>query len=1032
MASSLTQHIQFENWTPQGVADWLKGLDESLAVYVDSFLMYSIDGKKLMMLNHADLEKIGISKMGHQELVLEAVDLLRALRYTLDTENLQSLALQLGCKARNVVAELQVRHGENDQNRANVLRGELQRKRLSVTVLSYVADLLTTLKNLVSWLDRAPFEGIYDICRLRNSVVKIGLDLVTVTQRESSYVDPEETITKSCKTLIEYCEGLVRDTKDPLVIQPAALELATIRKKQGEELGMNILSAYNGIHGISSIKDMSPADLCSKIEKGDEVLQVNGQTVLGWQLKQLVKILKDKPKEVTLLLKKRPRHINPLGSMPNHKRLAAKHAQQAATLPKSLKKRRSREGEVKQTRPSLQEFVSPADDIYVTKDTPDSNDPDGDGNASDNDVFRSGSESPQYTLPVMPDAKQRRATVSGGSPTFERNSLMVEDPVIRPKSQAINQVEREAALAVLAMAENSLKNQAAEETADGSVAGSTGGNNGGPLKEMGSENSFGQKGLSETEMDDSVFAPNKEDREQSQKNHCADTKRQEFRVAKPTPVLLETPAVHIPKPPVPISESSVPASSPCLQGRPPSPKSAPPKRKKPSSSSQTKPSPARDLPTVVTKPSTESSVVIKPKPVVPEKPSVLKATASETLRAVKDKAVPLSDLQAVDSVAADKTEPVAMENSAPVSRLEPSETEKTGPAVLEAPVGQDHRPASVQREIQKAVATDVQHKDTPQLMKIKKLDSPRATDGISQSSSEGETTPKVKKKVEFSADSKDAPQEISYMHIVVGGVLQKIPIEKSNSVGSDSPPVKMRQKSGSRRLDRRVSCKDLGKGDCEGWLYKRKEKDRVLSKHWNKRWCVLKNCNLYYYKDRNDLKAEGVIYLPAFQVSPAPTLKTKKYAFKVHNPGTTFYFASERQDDMSKWMNKMGLAAISFDTSQVLTTGGFIKPEPRGNHLGIQNTYYSESEDEGDDSTSTVFGSALSLNSLSSIGSSNPSQASPPGHRRVVALASDPGSHGFHPHSQPHPPPPGSPPTRHDRSGKIRDLQGERGGSARH
>ena len=69
----------------------------------------------------------------------------------------------------------------------------------------------------------------------------------------------------------------------------------------------------------------------------------------------------------------------------------------------------------------------------MCRDTPDTND--GDGNDTDNDVFRSGSESPQYTLPVMPDAKQRRATVSGGSPTFERNSLMVEDPVIRPKSQ---------------------------------------------------------------------------------------------------------------------------------------------------------------------------------------------------------------------------------------------------------------------------------------------------------------------------------------------------------------------------------------------------------------------------------------------------------------------------------------------------------------------------------------------------------------------------------------------------------------------
>jgi len=64
------------------------------------------------------------------------------------------MALQVGCKARNLVAEIQLRQGENDQNRANMLRGELQRKRLTITVLSYVADMLATLKSLVSWLDR--------------------------------------------------------------------------------------------------------------------------------------------------------------------------------------------------------------------------------------------------------------------------------------------------------------------------------------------------------------------------------------------------------------------------------------------------------------------------------------------------------------------------------------------------------------------------------------------------------------------------------------------------------------------------------------------------------------------------------------------------------------------------------------------------------------------------------------------------------------------------------------------------------------
>lgn len=59
-----------------------------------------------------------------------------------------------------------------------------------------------------------------------------------------------------------------------------------------------------------------------------------------------------------------------------------------------------------------------------------------DGNDTDSDVFRSGSESPQYTLPVITDPKQRRATVSGGSPTLSRTLLGIDDPETptRPKS----------------------------------------------------------------------------------------------------------------------------------------------------------------------------------------------------------------------------------------------------------------------------------------------------------------------------------------------------------------------------------------------------------------------------------------------------------------------------------------------------------------------------------------------------------------------------------------------------------------------
>lgn len=55
------------------------GLDESLQQYVSNFEREKISGEQLLKITHQDLEELGVARIGHQELVLEAVDLLCAL-----------------------------------------------------------------------------------------------------------------------------------------------------------------------------------------------------------------------------------------------------------------------------------------------------------------------------------------------------------------------------------------------------------------------------------------------------------------------------------------------------------------------------------------------------------------------------------------------------------------------------------------------------------------------------------------------------------------------------------------------------------------------------------------------------------------------------------------------------------------------------------------------------------------------------------------------------------------------------------------
>lgn len=55
------------------------GLDDSLQQYIPSFQRQQVDGEKLLRMSHQELVSLGVSRVGHQELVLEAVDLLCAL-----------------------------------------------------------------------------------------------------------------------------------------------------------------------------------------------------------------------------------------------------------------------------------------------------------------------------------------------------------------------------------------------------------------------------------------------------------------------------------------------------------------------------------------------------------------------------------------------------------------------------------------------------------------------------------------------------------------------------------------------------------------------------------------------------------------------------------------------------------------------------------------------------------------------------------------------------------------------------------------
>lgn len=122
------------------------------------------------------------------------------------------------------------------------------------------------------------------------------------------FVDkPVEYILHSCKELAELADAIVQCVDDSLLLQPSSLELATLKKRPGDHLvspihcvfilhilnvleikflyffiqGFYLVPSVHGILQVGELKCNSAAHQSGKIETGDEIVQINYQTVVS-------------------------------------------------------------------------------------------------------------------------------------------------------------------------------------------------------------------------------------------------------------------------------------------------------------------------------------------------------------------------------------------------------------------------------------------------------------------------------------------------------------------------------------------------------------------------------------------------------------------------------------------------------------------------------------------------------------------------------------------------------------------------------
>ncbi|XP_051570767.1 pleckstrin homology domain-containing family A member 7-like isoform X16 [Myxocyprinus asiaticus] len=181
----------------------------------------------------------------------------------------------------------------------------------------------------------------------------------------------------------------------------------------------------------------------------------------------------------------------------------------------------------------------------------------------------------------------------------------------------------------------------------------------------------------------------------------------------------------------------------------------------------------------------------------------------------------------------------------------------------------------------------------------------------------------------------------------------------SESSVAVSSPVDTTSVSRSLKTSGKVHC--FGKRDhsikrnpnvpvvVRGWLYKQDSSGMRL---WKRKWFVLSDYCLFYYKDSREETALGSIPLPSYVISPMGPEDhiSRKYAFKAEHGGMrTYFFSADTQEDMNGWIRAMNQAALMQSHGVKREAERSSKPEqhsvPQTNHSS--STIKSSSQAEG-------------------------------------------------------------------------------------
>lgn len=328
-------------WSAEHVVSWIRGLHSSLeSSPLDRIIKERVNGNKLLLLTTQDLvELIPSIKMEALQTIVHGINLVRYLNFNSNLETLQSLTLNLACQARYlhnqlIQAELSPRllpvstttatpMTGNSKNRfdfakvdSNMQINQSTKQRVSLETLDSVSLIVDRILYVVNWVNTTYLSSSISKFNkdFKSIVLRVAVELTSTAQRDQFVEQPNDVIKKTSKFFADYCEWVVLAIDDPDFIQPCWLDIVSVKKKPDEEdFGIIIQPATLGSLAIEEVVFSSPAHRSGRISVGDEIIQIDYQTVVGWSLEKVKETIRTYTSEIILTIKKRPTHssLNP-------------------------------------------------------------------------------------------------------------------------------------------------------------------------------------------------------------------------------------------------------------------------------------------------------------------------------------------------------------------------------------------------------------------------------------------------------------------------------------------------------------------------------------------------------------------------------------------------------------------------------------------------------------------------------------------------------------------------------------------------